>query len=108
MFKYLLETSAKRLRSLQEHSDSCPACCCAGHDDLLLAAGQSVQPLFEATPEPEKAQPCMGCRPVLRAANATWNGKGKQGKGETTSSYTLSWSGECQLSAAGGAERSEL
>ena len=75
---------------------------------MLLAAGQAVQPLFEATPEPAKAQPCMGCRPELKAVNATWNGKGKQGKGETTSSYTLSWSGECQLSAAGSAGHTEL
>ena len=75
---------------------------------MLLAAGQAVQPLFEATPEPAKAQPCMGCRPVLKAADAAWDGKGKQGKGETTSSYTLSWSGDCQLSAAPGIGRTEL
>lgn len=67
-----------------------------------------MQPLFEATPEPERIQPCMGCQPVLKALNATWDGKGKQGKGDTTSSYALSWSGECQLSKTAGAGHSEL
>ena len=80
----------------------------AGHDDLLLAAGHAVQPLFTAMPEPQRVQPCMGCRPALKAVNATWDGKGKQGKGDTTSSYILDWSGECQLSAASTASHSEL
>lgn len=78
--------------------------CSAGHDDLLLAAGQAIQPLLAATPEPARMQPCMGCQPVLKAVNATWNGKGTPGEDDTTSSFTLTWAGECELSARQSAE----
>ena len=74
----------------------------AGHDDLLLAVGQAAQPLFAATPEPARMQPCMGCKPVLKAVNVTWDGEGAPGVGDTTSSYTLEWSGECDLSPGAG------
>ena len=74
----------------------------AGHDDLLLAVGQAAQPLFAATPEPARMQPCMGCKPVLKAVNVTWDGEGAPGVGDITSSYTLDWSGECDLSPGTG------
>ena len=74
----------------------------AGHDDLLLAVGQAAQPLFAATPEPARMQPCMGCKPVLKAVNVTWDGQGVPEAGDTTSSYTLGWSGECDLSPGAG------
>lgn len=73
-----------------------------GHDDLLLAVGQAAQPLFAATPEPARMQPCMGCKPVLKAVNVTWDGQGVPEVGDTTSSYTLGWSGECDLSPGAG------
>ena len=74
----------------------------AGHDDLLLAVGQAAQPLFAATPEPARMQPCMGCKPVLKAVSVTWDGQGVPEAGDTTSSYTLGWSGECDLSPGAG------
>ena len=74
----------------------------AGHDDLLLAVGQAAQPLFAATPEPARLQLCMGCKPVLQAVNVTWDGQGVPEAGDTTSSYTLGWSGECGLSPGAG------
>ena len=44
-------------------------------------------------------QPCMGCKPVLKAVNVTlgWS-RACLKWGDTTSSYTLGWSGECDLS----------
>ena len=74
----------------------------SGHDDLLLAVGQAAQPLFAAMPEPARMQPCMGCKPVLKAVNVTWDGEGAPEVGDTTSSYTLQWNGECDLSIGPG------
>ena len=67
-----------------------------------MAVGQAAQPLFAATPEPARMQPCMGCKPVLKAVNVTWDGQGVPEVGDTTSSYTLGWSGECDLSPGAG------
>ena len=44
----------------------------------------------------------MGCKPMLQAVNVTWNGHGVPEVGDTTSSYTLGWSGECDLNPGAG------
>ena len=46
-----------------------------------------------------KLQSCMVCRPVRKAVSALWIGVHLPGVSETTASYMLDLSGECELTA---------
>ena len=68
----------------------------AGHDNLLLAAGEKVEGVVASTPPPPPPQ-CTGCTAQVLTQVATFNGTGEPAPGQTTSVYTLAMSGRCPL-----------
>ncbi|CAL8463001.1 g2535 [Coccomyxa elongata] len=74
-----------------------------GADADVLSVGEAIEPLFAATPPPPDAQQCSGCTPSVKVVNVTWDGVGTPLETETTSAYTLEFTGDCAMKRASAA-----